>query len=269
MDLSDPAIMGVINITPDSFFSHSRTPSTEAAIARAGQFIDEGAKIIDIGAVSTRPGAKDISYEQEVKRLAPIIKAIREHFPDVIISIDTSCAKTVDKLSSLGIDIINDISGGNADKNMYDAIADNNFPYILMHMQGTPADMQINPNYDNVVHDVIQSIAKRTELLYTKGVNDIIIDPGFGFGKTIDHNYTLLNHLDLFVKLFKLPLLAGFSRKRMLYNVTGRTPEESLPATAALHLMALTKGVNILRVHDVADAFDIVKIFKKLEENNG
>ena len=223
----------------------------------------DGAKIIDVGGYSSRPNATPVSEEEELKRIVPIIKLIKINFPDLLISVDTFRSKVAEKSIEAGANIINDISGGNMDSNMFRCIADLKVPYVLMHMQGTPQTMQENPTYKNVVEEVSQFFTEKVNQLAQLGVKDIILDPGFGFGKTLEHNYQLLNQLGRF-KRFNLPILVGFSRKSMINKVIETTPEEALNGTTVLNTIALMKGANILRVHDVKEANESIKLVSKL-----
>ncbi|WP_316734820.1 dihydropteroate synthase [Pedobacter aquatilis] len=258
-DLSTPKVMGILNITPDSFYNESRTSSIDDALRKTEQFLNEGASFIDIGGYSSRPGALDISTDEELSRLTPIVEAINKHFPEGIISIDTFRAKVASETIAAGAHIINDISAGDMDAEMFNTIARLQVPYIFMHMQGTPQNMQQNPHYDNVTLDIIDYLAKKVAQLKALHVNDIILDPGFGFGKTIEHNYELLNRLEDF-KIFKLPVLVGFSRKGMIYKVLENSASEALNGTTVLNTIALQKGAKILRVHDVKEAVECVKL---------
>ena len=262
-DLSTPKVMGILNITPDSFYNKSRTTSIADAVRKAEQFLNEGASFIDIGGYSSRPGALDISVDEELSRLIPIVEAIRKSLPEAIISIDTFRAKVADETIKAGAHIINDISAGDMDAEMFYTVAKLQVPYIFMHMQGTPQNMQQNPLYGNVVLDIIDYFANKVAQLKALNVHDIILDPGFGFGKTIEHNYQLLNQLEDF-KIFKLPILAGFSRKGMIHKVLGITAEQALNGTTVLNTIALQKGAKILRVHDVKDAVECVNLVNKL-----
>ncbi|PWS30797.1 dihydropteroate synthase [Pedobacter paludis] len=263
IDLSTPKVMGILNITPDSFYSNSRTNSIDQALIKAEQFINEGATFIDIGGYSSRPGAKDISEEEELNRLVPVIERLSREFTEVIISVDTFRARVAEESIQAGAHIINDISAGDMDRNMFDTVARLNVPYIMMHMQGTPQTMQNQPFYKNVLLDVIDYLAKKISQLKALHVHDVIIDPGFGFGKTIDHNYELLNQLEDF-KIFKLPVLVGFSRKGMIHKVLETSAAEALNGTTVLNTIALQKGVSILRVHDVKEAVECIKLVERL-----
>jgi dihydropteroate synthase len=266
ISLDSPIVMGILNITPDSFYDGGKYLTEKGLLTRAEQIINEGAKIIDVGAYSTRPGARDVTVEEEVGRLAPALKIIRQRFPEFPLSIDTfrsEVARTL--INDYGPCIINDIAGGTMDDKMFATVAGLKVPYVLMHMQGTPATMQKNPVYSNVVNDVIFFLSKQVEKLKLLGVNDIIIDPGFGFGKLTCHNYELMNRLDAF-KIFKLPLLAGVSRKGMVWKTLNIKPEEALNGTTVLNTMALLGNADILRVHDVKEAVQTIKIVEQLRE---
>ncbi|HET9570819.1 MAG TPA: dihydropteroate synthase [Bacteroidales bacterium] len=260
MDLSVPKVMGILNVTPDSFFSSSRYMSEEGILFRASQIIDDGADILDVGACSTRPGIELVSEEEELLRLRLALHLIRKRWPNMPISVDTFRARVAEVVvTEFGADIINDISGGDLDPAMFQTVAKLQVPYILMHMQGTPGTMQMQPQYDDMMTEICQYFSKRVEILRSLGVNDIILDPGFGFGKTLDHNYELLRRFDEF-ELFGLPLLAGLSRKSMIYKNLGVNPEQSLNGTSILNTLALTGGANILRVHDIKEALECVKL---------
>ena len=267
MDLSEPQVMGILNITPDSFYANSRKQTEEEITSRAHQIIDEGASIIDIGAYSSRPNAENITPEEELKRLRFGLEIIRRIAPDAVISVDTFRAEVAEAcVEEYGIAIINDIAAGEMDAKMFDTVARLNVPYIMMHMQGTPQNMQLTPHYGNVVKEVFMYFAEKVDKLRSLGVKDIILDPGFGFGKTLEHNYELLNYLDDF-KIFELPLLVGVSRTSMIYRLLGTTPDEALNGTSILNTIALMKGANILRVHDVKEAVEAVRIVKKMQSS--
>ena len=251
--------MGILNVTEDSFFDGGLYLNEEQIIARCNIMLEEGASIIDIGAQTSRPGAALIQADDELLKLLPIIKLLKTEIPKIIISIDTFWAKTANECIGAGAHIINDISAGEMDKNMFYIIAKLKVPYIIMHMQGTPQNMQENPTYNNVVTEVISYFDKKITLLKAKGVEEIIIDPGFGFGKTLAHNYKLLNALDQFNQ-FELPVLIGTSRKSMIYKLLDTKPEEALNGTSVTNTMALQKGASILRVHDVKEAMECIKI---------
>ncbi|HUS87312.1 MAG TPA: dihydropteroate synthase [Bacteroidales bacterium] len=267
-DLSIPRVMGIMNITPDSFFKGSRTSSGKAIRERITKMIDEGAEIIDIGGFSSRPDAEDISVSEEKKRISGALEIIRDLNNDIIISVDTFRAEVARMaVEDWGADMINDISGGILDPDMVDFIAKANLPFIIMHMQGTPATMQISPTYDNVVHDLISWFSGRLNTLYKKGVKDIIVDPGFGFGKTVEHNYQILANLRSF-NIFDLPVMVGISRKSMIWKELDISPDEALPGTIALNTFALLNGASILRVHDVKEAVHAVKLVGRLNSIN-
>lgn len=265
-DLSHPVVMGILNITPDSFFDGGKYFSESDKIkARIDQILAEGGKIIDIGAYSSRPGADDVSEDEEYRRLARAFDVIAANYSDLTISVDTFRSGIARKaVLEFGADIINDISAGEIDKNMFTTVAELNVPYILMHMQGRPADMQNSPTYADVVEDIVLYLSRKVMELRQLGVKDIIIDPGFGFGKTLEQNYALLNRLEAF-DVFELPLLVGISRKSMIYKLLNKTPQESLNGTTVLNTLALTKGASILRVHDVKEAVECVTIFEALK----
>ena len=264
LDLSTPRVMGILNVTPDSFFASSRKQTEDEIYYRIHQIYDEGADIIDIGAYSSRPGANHISSDEEMERLRNGLKIIRKEYPDAIISVDTFRADIARMcVEEYGVAIINDIAGGQMDKQMFPTIAQLGVPYIMMHMQGTPQDMQQHPEYQNLLQEILYYFSERIQQLRDLGAKDIIIDPGFGFGKTLGHNYDLMHHLDEF-KIFELPILVGISRKSMIYSLLGCTANEALNGTSILNTIALSKGANILRVHDVKEAVELVTIFKKL-----
>jgi len=255
----NPIIMGILNVTEDSFFDGGLYLNEEQITARCKKMLEEGASIIDIGAQSSRPGATLIKADDELLKLLPIIKLLKTEISEIIISIDTFWAKTASACIRAGAHIINDISAGEMDKNMFDTIAKLQVPYIIMHMQSTPQNMQNNPTYNNVVAEVISYFDKKIALLKAKGVKEIIIDPGFGFGKTLAHNYQLLNALDQFNQ-FELPVLIGTSRKSMIYKLLDTSPQKALNGTSVTNTMALQKGASILRVHDVKEAMECIKI---------
>lgn len=260
LELREPQIMGILNVTPDSFFSESRTPDEEHIAQRVKQMMNDGADMIDIGGYSSRPGANDVSTEEEMNRLRRGLRIIRKLYPDVPVSVDTFRADVARMcIEEEGADIINDISGGMMDRQMFRTVAQLHVPYIMMHMQGTPDSMQLAPHYDNLRQEVMLYFAERIDRLCQMGVKDIIVDPGFGFGKTMEHNYELMAHLEDF-HVFGLPLLVGISRKSMIYKLLGGTPQTSLNGTTVLNTIALTKGAHILRVHDVKEAVEAKRI---------
>ncbi|MEE1414931.1 MAG: dihydropteroate synthase [Prevotellamassilia sp.] len=260
LELREPQIMGILNVTPDSFFSESRTPDEEHIAQRVKQMMNDGADMIDIGGYSSRPGANDVSTEEEMNRLRRGLRIIRKLYPNVPVSVDTFRADVARMcIEEEGADIINDISGGMMDRQMFRTVAQLHVPYIMMHMQGTPDSMQLAPHYDNLRQEVMLYFAERIDRLCQMGVKDIIVDPGFGFGKTMEHNYELMAHLEDF-HVFGLPLLVGISRKSMIYKLLGGTPQTSLNGTTVLNTIALTKGTHILRVHDVKEAVEAKRI---------
>jgi dihydropteroate synthase len=251
--------MGILNCTPDSFFDGGKYHNPASIIHQVEKMLSEGATFIDVGAYSSRPGAKHISEEEELERILPVIKLLISEFPSVLISIDTFRSQVAAQCIHNGACIVNDISAGDMDSNMFPTIAKLQVPYVMMHMQGTPQNMQQNPVYTNVVTDLLYYFSKKIAELHELGVNDIITDVGFGFGKTIEHNYQLLTHLELFKNL-ETPLLAGLSRKGMLYKPLNITAESALNATTAANTISLLHGASILRVHDVKEAVEAVKI---------
>lgn len=264
LDLSAPQVMGILNVTPDSFYSGSRMQTEEDITLRARQIFAEGASIIDIGAYSSRPSAEHISAEEEMSRLRTGLQILNRNHPDAIISVDTFRSDVAEQcVKEYGVAIINDIAAGEMDHRMFHIVAELGVPYIMMHMQGTPQNMQKEPHYDNLLRDICMYFARKVQQLRDLGAKDIILDPGFGFGKTLEHNYELMAHLEEF-HIFELPLLVGISRKSMIYNLLGGTPQDSLNGTTVLDTVALMKGANILRVHDVREAVEAVRIVEKL-----
>ena len=264
LDLSVPQVMGILNVTPDSFYAGSRM-QTEADIAqRAQQILSEGASIIDIGAYSSRSNAENISSEEEMHRLRMGLEVLKRNHPDAIISVDTFRADVAEWcVEEYGVAIINDIAAGEMDSEMFETVARLGVPYIMMHMQGTPQSMQAEPHYDNLLKEIFMYFAKKIQQLRDLGVKDIVLDPGFGFGKTLEHNYELMAHLEEF-KVFELPLLVGISRKSMIYRLFGSTPQEALNGTTVLDTIALMKGADSIRVHDVREAVEAVKMVEKI-----
>ncbi len=258
LDLSGPVIMGILNLTPDSFYDGGKFNSTENALLHAEKLVAEGAKIIDIGAVSTRPGAQQISADEEWERMKAVIPLMKNSFPGTVLSVDTYRSEIAAKAIAAGAHIINDISGGTMDDKMFETIAELNVPYVLMHIKGTPETMQKNPEYENVVEAVKQFFEERIAKLNALGVKQIILDPGFGFGKTLEHNYQLLNSLEIFTSM-GFPVLAGLSRKSMITKLYGGEKQEALAGTIAVNKIALEKGAKILRVHDVKEAMDLIQ----------
>lgn len=263
--LDRPKIMGILNVTPDSFFDGGKHNSLVHALQRAEMMLHAGADFLDIGGYSSRPGAEEVSLSQELERVIAPIEAIKKQFPNSIISIDTFRAEVARQAVAAGADMVNDISAGEDDENMFAAVKDLQVPYIIMHKQGTPKTMQQNPQYSNVVVEVTTYLSKRALQLHEMGINDVIIDPGFGFGKTLEHNYELLRHLDHFQAL-DLPILVGVSRKSMINKVLGTQPKNALNGTTALHMAALQKGAHILRVHDVREAVQVSQLWEHLKD---
>lgn len=260
--LDEPKIMGILNVTPDSIYAESRTSDDTHIAERVKQMMEEGADMIDIGGYSSRPGADDVTPQEEMERLRRGIRIVRKLYPEVPLSVDTFRADVARMcIEEEGADIINDIAAGMMDRQMFKTVARLGVPYIMMHMQGTPDTMQIAPHYDNLRREVMLYFAERIDRLCQMGAKDIIVDPGFGFGKTVAHNYELMNHLEDF-NIFKLPILVGISRKSMIYKLLGGTPQTSLNGTTVLNTIALTKGAHILRVHDVKQAVEAKRIWK-------
>lgn len=265
IDLAEPQVMGILNVTPDSFYSGSRKQTEEDIRNRVKQIIDEGGQMIDIGAYSSRPGADDVSTQEEMARLRHGMKIVNEMAPDMPVSVDTFRADVAKMcVEELGVGIINDISGGELDKRMFETVARLGVPYILMHMKGTPQTMQQAPHYDDLMKEIMLYFAEKIQKLRDLGQKDIILDPGYGFAKTIEHNYELLAHQEM-LHVFELPLLVGISRKSMIFRLLGSSPEESLNGTSVLNTIALQKGASILRVHDVKECVEVVKIVKMME----
>jgi dihydropteroate synthase len=263
-DLRTPQVMAILNITPDSFYSASRTASVEEALQKTGDFLNAGATMIDIGAYSSRPGAADVSEQEELDRIVPVVEALFARYPEAVLSIDTFRAAVAKASVEAGAHIINDISGGTLDGGMFETVAKLNVPYILMHMKGTPQTMQQEAAYDDVVLAVVDYFAKKIAQLRALGVKDIILDPGFGFAKTRDHSYELLNHLED-LKIFGLSYLVGFSRKSMIAKFLKVDPADALNGTTVLHTIALQKGASILRVHDVTPALECIKLVERTQ----
>jgi dihydropteroate synthase len=267
LSLNTPIVMGILNHTPDSFYDGGQFNSIDKSMLRIEKMLMEGAKIIDIGGQSTRPRASEVGVNEELKRVVPVVEKAVKTFPDIIISIDTYHSSVAKAAIEAGASIVNDISGGNMDEKMFEIVALLKCPYILMHMQGTPQNMQNNPQYANVTLDIIQELSGKINQLNELKVYDIIIDPGFGFGKTIEQNFQLLREFDLFEKILNLPVLAGLSRKSMIWKTLQTTPENALAGTIAANVMALSKGAKILRVHDVKEAADAIEIFNACHFN--
>lgn len=268
LDLSQPRVMGILNVTPDSFYAGSRTQTEAEIVRRVKQIVSEGAAIIDIGAYSSRPNADNVSAREEMERLRMGLKILFEIQPDAVVSVDTFRADVARMcVEEYGVAIINDIAAGEMDANMFHTVAALNVPYIMMHMQGTPQSMQQHPHYDNLLKEVFLYFARKVQQLRDLGVKDIILDPGFGFGKTMEHNYELLSHLEEF-RIFELPLLVGVSRKSMIYRLLDITPQEALDGTTVLDTICLLKGADILRVHDVKEAVETVRIVQAMRNNS-
>lgn len=264
-DFSNPVVMGVINVTPDSFYNGGKMEDEKVMLSAVEKMINDGAAFIDVGAVSTRPGATMVSTKEELGRLLPAVHAIRNQFPEVPLSIDTFRSwVAVRVIDEIGPIIVNDISGGSLDSKMFETVGKMNVPYILTHILGTPRTMQEKPEYDDVVREVSTWLSDRVKKLNKLGVKDVIIDPGFGFGKNMQHNYDLLNRLDSF-KVFQLPVMVGLSRKSMIWKLLDIVPEEALNGTSVANMMALLGGADILRVHDVKEAMEAIKIFEALK----
>jgi len=265
LDLSTPCVMGIVNITPDSFFKDSRNETVDAALIKTESLLEEGAKFIDIGGYSSRPGAKEVSTAEEIDRVIPVIEAIQESFPEAFLSIDTFRAAVARASIQAGAHLINDISGGELDEEMFQAAGELNVPYILMHMKGTPQNMQQDPHYDNVTLEVISYLVDKVAALKKLGVKDIILDPGFGFAKSVDHNFKLLQELED-LHIIGLPLLVGFSRKSMIQKTLDVTAAQALNGTSVLNTIALLKGAKILRVHDVRAARECITLIQKMQQ---
>jgi dihydropteroate synthase len=263
VDLSSPKVMGILNITPDSFFDGGKYKNETEILSQVEKMLFEGATFIDVGAYSSKPGATHISENEELKRIVPVIKLLTKSFPDLIISVDTFRSAVAKETINAGAAIINDISGGKIDEKMFETVAGLKVPYILMHMLGTPQNMQINPVYKDITQEIISFFAEQIFKLHELKLNDIIIDVGFGFGKTSNHNFEILKNLSLF-KSLDAPILAGISRKSMLYKTLGISAQEALNATTSANTIALLNGASILRVHDVKEAVEAVKIVNQL-----
>lgn len=265
LDLSIPCVMGILNITPDSFFSESRNSSVEAALVKTEKLLNEGARFIDIGGYSSRPGAKEVSPGEEIQRVVPVIEAIVKKFPEAYLSIDTFRAEVARQSILAGAHLINDISGGELDEQMFATVAELDVPYILMHMKGTPQNMQQAPAYEDITLEVVSYFVEKIDQLRKLGVKDLILDPGFGFGKSQVHNYKLLQEMED-LHLFGLPLLVGISRKSMIHKALAITPEQALNGTTVLNTIALLKGAKILRVHDVREAKECIALIAQMQQ---
>jgi dihydropteroate synthase len=264
LDLSKPVVMGILNATPDSFYVGSRIKTIDAALRKAEQMLTEGAILLDVGGASSRPGAVEVPEQEEHRRVVPLINALHEAFPEALISVDTWRASVAEAAVGAGASIINDISAGRLDEAFLETVARLHVPYILMHMQGDPTNMQQKPTYNDVVTGVLDFFIAQTSRLRALGIGDIVIDPGFGFGKTIEHNYTLLAQLSTFHTVLQLPMLVGLSRKSMIWKTLDISPEQALNGSTALHMAALERGAHILRVHDVREAVETVRLWAML-----
>ena len=265
LSLDEPQVMGILNVTPDSFYAGSRKQTEAAIIDRIESILREGASIIDVGGYSSRPDAAEVSETEEMQRLEMALQPLLQHYPDVVVSADTFRSSVARQcVEKYGVSMINDISGGELDERMFDTVAQLRVPYIMMHMRGTPQTMQQQTGYEDVTADLLKYFSQKLERLFRLGVNDIILDPGFGFSKTLTQNYELMRHLGDF-RIFGLPLLVGVSRKSMVYKLLETTPEESLNGTTVLHTYALLQGADILRVHDVRAAKEAIRIVQQLK----
>jgi dihydropteroate synthase len=263
IDLSTPKIMGILNITPNSFYDGGKYSLENNAISQVEKMLIEGATFVDIGAYSSKPNAEFVSEEEELNRIIPVVKAILKEFPETLLSVDTFRSSIAQECIDNGAALINDISAGNLDEKMMEVIASNNVPYIMMHLRGTPQTMQSQTNYDNIIKEIITYFSDKINKARSFGINDLIIDPGFGFAKTTNQNYEILSNLELF-KILELPLLTGVSRKSIIYKTLDISPDEALNGTTVLNTIAITKGATILRVHDVKEAMECVKLCEKL-----
>ena len=263
IDLSTPKIMGILNITPNSFYDGGKYSLENNAIAQVEKMLKEGATFIDIGAYSSKPNAEFVSEEEELNRIIPVVKTLIKEFPDSLLSIDTFRSTVAQECINNGAALINDISAGSLDEKMMEVIASNNVPYIMMHLRGTPQTMQDQTNYEHLINEILTYFSDKVNKARSLGINDLIIDPGFGFAKTTDQNYEILSNLELF-KMLELPILAGVSRKSMIYKTLDTSPEEALNGTTVLNTIAITKGATIIRVHDVKEAMECVKLCGKL-----
>ena len=265
MDFSKPRIMGIVNLTPDSFYAQSRAMDIGAVVDKVGALIEDGAEIIDVGAVSTRPGSVAPSVVEELNRITGPLLAIRAAFPEIIISIDTYRSEILKSSLDAGVNLVNDISGGSMDESFLEEVGRSGLPYILMHIHGTPADMQKHPQYDDLILEQLKYFDQKIAQCKQSGIKEIIVDPGFGFGKTVKHNYQILRNLSSF-RIFDNPILIGLSRKSMIYKVLNCGPSEALNGTTALHMIALIKGANILRVHDVKEARQCITLYQEFNQ---
>ena len=264
IDLASPKVMGILNVTPNSFFDGGKYKTESVILSQVGKMLSDGATFIDIGAYSSKPSAEFVSEKEELQRIVPIVQLILEKFPETLISIDTFRSEVAKACLENGAAIINDISAGNLDHKMLETIAKYNVPYIMMHMRGTPQIMQTMTNYENIVKEILFYFSERVAKARSYGISDLVIDPGFGFAKTVEQNYEILQKLGLF-EMLELPLLVGFSRKSMIYKTLNSNAQEALNGTSVLNTIALTKGAKILRVHDVKEAMECVTLFNKLK----
>lgn len=265
LDLSRPLVMGILNATPDSFFDGGRHADPDGALRQVEKMLREGATMIDVGGASSRPGAAEVPEGEELQRVLPVIQAIAANFPELVISVDTWRASVAREAVAAGAGLINDISAGRLDAELYPTLAGLGTPYVLMHMRGTPRDMQQQPHYEDVVTEVLDFFLAEIARLRSLGVHDIVLDPGFGFGKTVEHNYRLLNNLGVFSSVTGLPVLAGISRKSMICKVLKVNPDKALNGTTALHMVALQQSARILRAHDVWEAMEVIQLWETLE----
>ena len=263
LDLSSPQVMGILNLTPDSFFDGGRLDTLDDVLRKAEQMLSEGAAMLDVGGASSRPGAAEVSLAEEKRRVLPAIETLLQHFPDTILSVDTWRADIALPALDAGAALVNDISAGRFDPELYPAVARANCPYVLMHMQGNPKTMQLAPQYEDIVQEVLDFFIAEVGKLRALGVRDIVLDPGLGFGKTVEHNYRLLQNLDVFSSVTGLPVLAGISRKSMICKVLKVNPDKALNGTTALHMVALQKGARMLRVHDVREAVEVIQLWEQ------
>ncbi|MFK7749763.1 MAG: dihydropteroate synthase [Kordia sp.] len=264
VSLDTPKIMGILNVTPDSFYDGGKYKDATSILLQVEKMLTDGATFVDVGAYSSRPNAPKVSLEEEKQRLLPILELILKEFPNTILSVDTFRSKVAKAAIDVGAAIVNDISAGNFDATMMQTVGELGVPYIMMHIQGTPETMQQNPSYENVVKDILQELSEKVAVARSYKINDLIIDPGFGFGKTIAHNYSILKNLRLF-EMLDCPVLAGVSRKSMIYKVLETSPKEALNGTSILHTIALQNGASILRVHDVKEAVECVKLLEMVD----
>ena len=266
LDLYQPVVMGILNVTTDSFYDGGRYTESDAWLQQAEKMLSEGAVILDVGGASSRPGATEVPEAEEISRVTAAVGTILRRFPDALISVDTWRASVALAAVDAGAVMVNDISAGRLDPLLYDTVAALGVPYILMHMKGTPADMQKKPVYENVVTEVLDFLIAEVQRLRALGIRDIVVDPGFGFGKTVSHNFELLKNMHIFGKVTGLPVLAGLSRKSMTYKFLGISPDEALNGTSALNMVALQQGASILRVHDVREAVQVVRLWEMMNE---